>query len=34
LVLDHLTAHPKDRQAAYENVIWAMINTKEFIFNR
>jgi hypothetical protein len=34
LVLEHLALNPKDKQAAYENVIWALINTKEFIFNR
>jgi hypothetical protein len=34
LVVDHLAAHSKEKKAAYENVLWAMINTKEFIFNR
>jgi len=34
VVVEHLAAHPKDRQVAYENVLWALINTKEFIFNR
>ncbi len=24
---------PKDRPAAYEDVVWALINTKEFLFN-
>ncbi|MBI1375107.1 MAG: DUF1549 domain-containing protein [Phycisphaera sp.] len=26
-------AEDKDKQAAYEDVIWALINTKEFLFN-
>jgi hypothetical protein len=26
-------AAPKDKQAAYEDVVWALINTKEFLFN-
>jgi hypothetical protein len=34
LALDHLAAHPKDKKAAYENILWALINTKEFLFNQ
>jgi hypothetical protein len=34
LVLDHLATHDKDRKVAYENVLWALLNTKEFLFNR
>ncbi len=26
--------HPKDKKAAYENILWALINTKEFVFNQ
>jgi hypothetical protein len=33
LALDHLALHPKDRKGAYENLLWALINTKEFLFN-
>jgi hypothetical protein len=34
LVLDHLETHEKDKKVAYENVLWALLNTKEFLFNR
>ncbi len=34
LALEHLAAHPKDQRQAYENILWALLNTKEFIFNR
>ena len=34
LVQEHLAKHANDKKAAYENVIWALLNTKEFIFNR
>jgi hypothetical protein len=34
LALEHLAAHPKDKKAAYENILWALINTKEFLFNQ
>ncbi len=34
LALEHLAAHPKEKQQAYENILWALLNTKEFIFNR
>jgi hypothetical protein len=32
--LAHLTKHEKTKKTAYENLIWALINTKEFIFNQ
>ena len=32
--LAHLAKHPKDKKAAYENILWALINTKEFVFNQ
>jgi hypothetical protein len=34
LVQEHLARHAQDPKAAYENVIWALLNTKEFLFNR
>jgi Protein of unknown function (DUF1553)/Protein of unknown function (DUF1549) len=33
LALAHLEEHAKDKKAAYENILWALINTKEFLFN-
>ena len=34
LALEHLGLHPKDKKLAYENILWALINTKEFAFNK
>jgi hypothetical protein len=34
LSLEHLREHAKDKKAGYENILWALINTKEFVFNR
>ncbi len=31
---EHLARHEKDKKVAYENIIWALLNTKEFIFNQ
>jgi hypothetical protein len=31
LALANVEQHAKDRRQAYENIIWALINTKEFI---
>jgi uncharacterized protein DUF1549/uncharacterized protein DUF1553 len=31
---EHLAKHEKDKKIAYENIIWALLNTKEFIFNQ
>ena len=30
--LAHLQSHTASRQAAYEDIIWALINAKEFQF--
>jgi hypothetical protein len=29
----HLQKHDKDKKVAYENILWALLNTKEFLFN-
>ena len=34
LALEHLEANAKNKKGAYENILWALINTKEFVFNR
>ncbi len=31
VAMNHLQQHAKDRKQAYENIIWALANTKEFI---
>lgn len=30
----HLKKHEKNKKAAYENILWALLNTKEFVFNQ
>jgi hypothetical protein len=32
--LEHIAKHEKDKKTAYENILWALINTKEFVFNQ
>lgn len=32
--LDHIATHPREKRQAYENIIWALINTKEFIISQ
>lgn len=32
--LAHLKKHEKNKKAAYENILWALLNTKEFVFNQ
>jgi len=34
VALDHIAKHEKNKRIAYENIIWALLNTKEFIFNQ
>jgi hypothetical protein len=33
MALSHLSQHAKDKKSAYENILWALLNTKEFVFN-
>lgn len=33
IALGHLDKHPEDVKIAYEDILWALINTKEFLFN-
>ncbi len=32
--LEHIAKHEKSKKTAYENILWALLNTKEFIFNQ
>src|SRR5258708_32031240 len=34
VALEHIAKHEKNKKIAYENILWALINTKEFIFNQ
>jgi hypothetical protein len=34
LALANVAAHEKQKRLAYENILWAVINTKEFLFNK
>jgi hypothetical protein len=34
LALEHIRRHKDNKQAAYENILWALVNTKEFLFNQ
>jgi len=34
VALEHLAKHEKNKKVAYENIVWALLNTKEFIFNQ
>jgi hypothetical protein len=31
--LGHIAKHTKDKKVAYENILWALLNAKEFVFN-
>ena len=30
----HLAKHAKDKKGAYEYIVWALLNTKAFLFNQ
>ncbi|HEY7153305.1 MAG TPA: DUF1553 domain-containing protein [Gemmataceae bacterium] len=32
--LAHIAKHEANKKIAYENILWALLNTKEFVFNR
>ncbi len=32
--LEHLAKNATNKKAAYENILWALLNTKEFVFNK
>ncbi len=34
IALAHIAKHEKNKKVAYENIIWALLNTKEFVFNQ
>jgi hypothetical protein len=34
LALAHVAKHAANKKIAYENILWALLNTKEFVFNQ
>ncbi|MFO0846084.1 MAG: DUF1553 domain-containing protein [Gemmataceae bacterium] len=34
VALDHIEKHKANKRQAYENILWALLNTKEFVFNK
>lgn len=34
VAMEHINRHAANKKLAYENLLWALINTKEFIFNQ
>jgi hypothetical protein len=34
IALAHIAKHERDKKVAYENILWALLNTKEFVFNQ
>jgi hypothetical protein len=34
LAMQHIAEHEKDKKTAYENIIWALVNSKAFLFNQ
>ena len=33
IALAHIEKHPDDVKVAWEDIVWALVNTKEFLFN-
>jgi hypothetical protein len=34
VALAHIARHAQNKKQAYENILWALLNTKEFVFNQ
>ena len=34
MALEHLAKNEKNKKLAYENILWALINSKAFLFNQ
>jgi hypothetical protein len=34
VALEHIAKHSANKKVAYENILWALLNTKEFMFNK
>ncbi len=34
LAMEHIARHATNKKLAYENILWALLNTKEFVFNQ
>ncbi len=34
MALAHIAKHAGNKKIAYENILWALLNTKEFVFNK
>jgi hypothetical protein len=34
VALEHINKHATNKKVAYENILWALLNTKEFVFNK
>ena len=34
LALEHIAKHEKAKKMAYENILWALLNSKGFLFNQ
>jgi hypothetical protein len=34
VAMEHINRHAMNKKLAYENILWALVNTKEFVFNQ